>query len=102
MNAGHAAGMKTTANGSGREHRRRTETYLDEQVGGLFRRIPELSGFSVRDDLELDDIVAFFWPRCDITSELYDEIMQALVDLTEERPDAIDLLRGRTFARALH
>ncbi|HET9472669.1 MAG TPA: hypothetical protein VFO82_02180 [Steroidobacteraceae bacterium] len=30
------------------------------------------------------------------------EIMQALADLAEERPDAVEVLRGRTFARAFH
>jgi len=28
--------------------------------------------------------------------------MQSLVDLAEERPEAVQLLRGRTFARAVH
>ena len=34
--------------------------------------------------------------------ELYEEVMQSLVDLAEERPQAVQLLRGRTFARAVH
>ena len=28
--------------------------------------------------------------------------MQSLVDLAEERPEAVQLMRGRTFARAVH
>ena len=30
------------------------------------------------------------------------EVVFALVDLAEERPDAVQLMRGRTFARAVH
>ena len=29
-------------------------------------------------------------------------MMQSLVDLAEERPEAVQLMRGRTFARAVH
>jgi len=32
---------------------------------------------------------------------LYEEVMQSLVDLAEECPEAVRLMRGRTFARAL-
>jgi hypothetical protein len=28
--------------------------------------------------------------------------MQSLVDLAEVRPEAVQLMRGRTFARAVH
>jgi hypothetical protein len=28
--------------------------------------------------------------------------MQSLVELAEERPEAVQLMRGRTFARAVH
>ena len=34
--------------------------------------------------------------------DLYDEVMQSLVDLAEELPEAVQLMRGRTFARAVH
>jgi hypothetical protein len=29
-------------------------------------------------------------------------VMQSLADLAEERPDAVQLMRGRSFARAVH
>jgi hypothetical protein len=29
-------------------------------------------------------------------------VMQSLVDLAEKRPEAVQLIRGRTFARAVH
>ena len=34
--------------------------------------------------------------------DLYEEGMHLLVDLALERPDAVQLMRGRTFARAVH
>jgi hypothetical protein len=33
---------------------------------------------------------------------VYDEVMQSLLELAEERPEAVQLMRGRTFARAVH
>ena len=44
----------------------------------------------------------FDWPGYEPGRHLYEEVMQSLVDLAEERPEAVQLLRGRTFARAVH
>jgi hypothetical protein len=34
--------------------------------------------------------------------EAYRQIADAVADIVSERPEALDLLRGRTFARTLH
>lgn len=76
---------------------------VDERLGELFRRLPLLSGFSLEQDLELKDVTLHTWPGYTPGPELYVEVvMETLADLVEERPDAAELLRGRTFARALH
>ncbi len=61
-----------------------------------------LSGFSLRDNLEMVDVAIFTWPEYTAGQDLYEDLMQALADLAEEHPDAVKLLRGRTFARAFH
>jgi hypothetical protein len=67
----------------------------------LFQRLPMLSGFWLRPDLDAE-LSVFTWPGCIAGQELYEEVMQSLVGLAEERPEAVALMRGRTFARALH
>ena len=58
-----------------------------------------LSGFALRDDLEFADVAVHAWPGYTAGAEFYEELVQALADLAEERPDAVELMRGRTFAR---
>jgi hypothetical protein len=83
-------------------HRQHTEAIVDRHMDELFRRLPMLSGFWLRPDLELAELSIFSWPGCTASQDLYDEVMQSLVDLAEERPEAVQLMRGRTFARAVH
>jgi hypothetical protein len=78
---------------------------VEQQLELLFSRCPELSGFSVRGDAEdlfVSDVG--ICPR--LSAEQYGEIFQdialTLSELLEERPEAGELLRGRTFARTLH
>ena len=93
--------------------RRPVEVDLDETVGALFRRLGALQGFSVQDaaqvpagreagqlegDLSLADLATF---PLDAADQCFGEIAIALVDLIDERPEARELLRGRTFTRAL-
>jgi hypothetical protein len=61
-----------------------------------------LAGFWLRPDLEVDELSVFTWPGCTAGRDLYEEVMRSLVDLAEERPEAAQLMRGRTFARAVH
>jgi hypothetical protein len=94
--------MKASENRLGEERRERTEAIVEEHVDALFRRVPMLSGFSLRHDLELADVSVQTWPGYSAGPELYQELVQTLAELADERPDAVELLRGRTFARAFH
>ena len=78
---------------------------VERQLQLLFSRCPELSGFSVRDDegeLFVSDVGIA--PRLSPQQygEIYQEIALTISELVEERPEACELLRGRTFARTLH
>jgi len=68
----------------------------------LFRRLPMLAGFWLRPDLEVEELSVFTWPGYTAGRDLYDEVMHSLVELAEERPEALQLMRGRTFAREVH
>jgi hypothetical protein len=69
---------------------------------GLFRRHPALCGFAVREDLSFSNVSCHPALHGAQASELLDEISETLHDLLEERPEAADMLRGRTLARAFH
>jgi hypothetical protein len=78
---------------------------LARQLQAIFAQCPELWGFSVRgeaDALFVSDVGIA--PR--LSAEQYGEIFQhiasTLAELLEERPEASEWLRGRTFARTLH
>jgi hypothetical protein len=94
--------------------RSRAESHLEATIGALFRRQSALYGFTVqrasdvshdrvigqlRGDLQLADVAAHQWPG--MTDELCDDIGNTLLGLLDDRPEAVDLLAGRTFARAL-
>jgi hypothetical protein len=78
------------------------EAALEKHIAELFRRAPMLAGFSIRHDLQLDDVTVHSWPGYTAGPELYEELLQTLADIGEERPATVKLLRGRTFARAFH
>jgi hypothetical protein len=94
--------MKSTAQQPEDLRRRRSEAIVEEHIHALFRRIPMLVGFSLRQDLEVADVAFDTWPGYGVSPQVYEELVQALADLAEERPEAVELLRGRTFARAFH
>jgi hypothetical protein len=94
--------MKTTQTRLSEQRRQRSEAFLEKHLADLFHRLPMLSGFTLRQDLEVSDVTVHSWPGYVAGEELYKDLMVALTDLAEERPDAIELLRGRTFARAFH
>jgi hypothetical protein len=102
MRRAQATLMKSSQIRLSEARRRDAVAIVEEHVQALFRRVPMLCGFSVRQDLELDDVAVDTWPGYTVGAELYKDLMLALAELAEERPDAIDLLRGRTFARAIH
>jgi len=94
--------MKPSATRLREERRQRSEAVLEKHLADLFRRLPTLAGFTLREDLEVTDVAVHSWPGYVAGEELYKDLMVALTDLAEERPEAVELLRGRTFARALH
>ena len=83
-------------------------------VNHIFAMCPELCGFSVQDaetltrdrvsgqlerGLYLADVAT---TTLDNSEHLLGEIAAELLDLIDEQPEAVDELRGRTFARTLH
>ena len=82
--------------------RQQTEAIVAQHVDQLFKRLPILSGFWLRPDLEVAELSVFTWPGYTAGRDLYEEVMQSLDDLAEELPEAVQLMRGRTFARAVH
>jgi hypothetical protein len=42
----------------------------------------------------------YTWPGYTAGEDLYRDLMSSLAELADERPEAIALMRGRTFARA--
>ena len=83
-------------------------------VNHIFAMCPELCGFSVQDaetltrdrvsgQLEAGLYLADVATTTNGSSEqLLGEIAAELLELIDEDPEAVDALRGRTFARTLH
>jgi hypothetical protein len=82
--------------------RQHTEAIVAQHVHQLFQRLPMLSGFWLRPDLKVAELSVFTWPGYTAGRDLYGEVMQSLVDLAEELPEAVQLMRGRTSAHAVH
>ena len=82
--------------------REQTEAIVARHVHELFQRLPMLTGFWLRPDLEVEEVTIFTWPGYTAGRDLYEEVMNSLVELAEERPHAVQLMGGRTFARAVH
>jgi len=93
--------MKTSQSRQQEIGRERVEAVIDGRMAALFRRIPVLCGFAIQDDLVPAEVSIQSWPGYVAGEELYEDIIVALADLIDERPDAAELLRGRTFARHL-
>jgi hypothetical protein len=70
----------------------------------LFGRLPMLCGFHVGQDLSsLVEVTIYGSRGASAPSELVDEIGSSLEDLVVDlSDDAVELLRGKTFARAIH
>jgi hypothetical protein len=78
-------------------------TALHHQViQALFRRCPALCGFSLDRELFIADVACH--PALDRqrAAMLAEEIADALSELVAEDPEALERIRGRTFARSLH
>ena len=73
------------------------------RIAALFEQIPMLCGFTVSPDLQEVQIAVHTWPGWEPGHELTDEIRAVLEGLIADAPEeAAQLLRGRTFARAIH
>jgi hypothetical protein len=94
--------MKPSQNRLSEARRQHSQAMVEKHIEALFRRMPMLSGFTLRQDLEVTDVAVYTWPGHTAGDDLYKDLMNALADLAEERPDTVALLRGRTFARAFH
>src|ERR1700694_3113047 len=95
----------------------RLEADLEAGIQALFGRCPTLCGFAVQelespfaDGPALQDVSELYVTEISIypfsglraPKQLTREIVAALGELIDERPEAGELLRGRTFARAFH
>lgn len=73
------------------------------RIAVVFERLPMLTGFYVTEDLRLTEVTVDGWTGSANAAELKDAIVTALEDLVaDDTADTAELLRGRTFARALH
>ena len=102
MPRAHAAAMKSSQQRLPGSSHQRAEAIAERHLAELFARMPMLCGFALRQDLEVTDVSVYTWPGYTAGEDLYKELMQALADLADERPEAVELMRGRTFARAFH
>jgi hypothetical protein len=65
----------------------------------LFNRLPTLAGFRLRSDCTVADVSIVGCSSYIPIQRLHVFVMQAFVELAECDPKAIELMRGRTFAR---
>jgi hypothetical protein len=95
----------------------RVEESIAAEIKALFEHFPDLAGFSIVDRSALpDDIdptgreeqlfvgdIGFCPPVSEREhGKACNRICDVLADIVSERPEAFDLLRGRSFARTLH
>lgn len=48
------------------------------------------------------ELSVFTWPGYTAGADLHEAVTQSLVEFAEEFPEAVQLMRGRTFARVVH
>ena len=94
--------MKPSEQRASEASRQHNEAIIAQHVHQLFQRLPMLSGFWLRPDLEVAELSVFTWQGYTAGADLYEAVTQSLVDFTEEHPEAVPLMRGRTFARTVH
>lgn len=93
------------------------EQDLADRLETIFDRCPQLHGFTVQDasalpeelrplalerELVVTDMGVYPFINTEQCEAIYNEIAVALLDFMYERPNARDVLRGRTFVRTLH
>lgn len=70
-------------------------------VRELFKLLPRLSEFRLGADLTVLEVSVGTSPALTTRCGLYHFLLQAMVELAECHPEAVQLMRGRTFARSL-
>lgn len=75
---------------------------LHQALERIFDACPDLSGFAMDDAAELGFVDVTFAPGLGDPRPEIGVLVEALRDLIDEEPEAAELLRGHTFARALH
>jgi len=93
---------------------RHTAAELEQSILSLFGSFPNLCGFSIQDrpgnaaseslqaGLFLTEVGLYPLPNIEEGKFICQEIRDTLAELIDERPQARELLSGRTFARSLH
>ncbi|MGQ0651069.1 MAG: hypothetical protein ACT4P4_02190 [Betaproteobacteria bacterium] len=81
----------------------RFEAELADRLEVLFRECPALCGFTVEADLAApSNITCHLMETFGEADKIVGRVAGLLVEVMEEEPQAVELLRGRTFARSLH
>jgi len=108
--------MKTTTNLARDEGMRHVAAQLEESIVTLFDEFPSLCGSPLQErpglpqggaatlhaDLFLTDVGLYPAPGFEEARLICEDIRETLVELIDERPETLELLRGRSFARAFH
>jgi hypothetical protein len=91
--------------------------HLAALVAAIFEQYPFLCGFSVQEratatedrtkvplpgELCVAEVSVVTPPELRVTQAFCNQVADILAELMDEQPDVIDLLAGRTFARAFH
>lgn len=75
---------------------------VHEVMNHVFQRFPALCGFSVQEDLSFSHVACHPALVGEEAQEMIEEISTVLSELLDERPEAAEILRGRTLARRFH
>jgi hypothetical protein len=75
---------------------------LESVMEGLFRDSPLLCGFSIDRELAAVDVTCSARLHGTTLANLRDSIEETVQDLLRQRPEARELVCGRTFARRVH
>jgi hypothetical protein len=78
-----------------------TEAIVTRHVRALFKLLPRLSGFRLGADLTVVAVSVCTSPALPSRRGLYPFVMQSIIELVECHPEAVQLMRGRAFARNL-
>ena len=93
--------MNHTEQRQNQARRQYHEAIVARHLDLLFRRLPMLLGFWLHPDLKVAEVVSIENGHT-AGRDLYDQVVDSLLRLAEECPEALQLMRGRTFASAVH